>query len=75
VKHVGFLCFYYEENSLEMLALLMKMVSNASTIALATLNLNPLCDVDLFFVLGMFHSHVGIVNSLVKFVQLYDVFV
>jgi hypothetical protein len=51
------------------------MVSNASTIALATLNLNPLCDVDLFFVLGMFHSHVEIVNSLVKFVQLYDVFV
>jgi hypothetical protein len=28
-----------------------------------------------YFVLGMFHSHVGIVNSLVKFVQLYDVFV
>jgi len=54
VKHVGFLCFYYEENSLKMLALLMKMVSNASTIALVTLNLNPLGDVDFFLSLVCF---------------------
>jgi hypothetical protein len=63
------------KKSLKMLALLIKMVSNASIIALATLNLNPLCDVNCFFVLNMFHSHVGIVNSLVKFVELYDFFV
>ncbi len=58
-----------------MLALFMRTVSNASTIPSATLNLDPLCDVDFFSVLGMFHSHVGIVNSLVKFVKLYDFFV